>query len=645
MCGIAGLFDPSSAALPTLQKMLACLSHRGPDDQGVWRDDMSGVALGHRRLSIIDLSTAGHQPMISASGRYVLTYNGEIYNHADLRHELEAADSAPTWRGTSDTETLLAAMDIWGLEKTLKRCNGMFALALWDNKTRCLSLARDRMGEKPLYFGWVGGMFCFASELKALTAMPGWSPRLHTGAVIQFLRSGYTQGLESAVAGIFRLPPAQSLSLSVATLQQPLNTAQLQAQLQPYWSLVDAAQYGLAHPLNDVKTAQEQLRALLHDAVAIRRMADVPLGAFLSGGIDSSLITAIMQAQNTMPVRTFSIGFDEPRFDEAPFARAVARHLGTEHTELYVDAQAALDLVPNLAHTFDEPFADFSQLPTLLLCKLARQHVTVALTGDGGDEMFAGYQRYFSILKLWRVLQPMPPMLRGGMAVTCQVVARLLAPLPSGSNPSGNLAFRLSRLAERLAIPDIDTMRRTFIGGAGYSRLLRQASYTVAPASVLAGMDEPLRQLVLGDQMDYLPDDVLFKVDRASMAHSLETRVPMLDHRIVELSWQLPTAHLTTAGQGKQPLRHLLEMHVPRSLFERPKQGFVPPMDEWLRGALRDWAEVRLSEEALRDLPMVNAGEVRSIWRAHQDQRMNAAYILWNVLMLADWRAQFGVSA
>jgi asparagine synthase (glutamine-hydrolysing) len=641
MCGIAGLLDSSDTALPLLGQMLDRLAHRGPDDHGTWRDGASGMALGHRRLSIIDLSPAGHQPMLSASQRHVLVYNGEIYNHTALRRELDSTGLPVAWRGTSDTETLLAAMDLWGVENALERCNGMFAFALWDRQQRRLVLARDRMGEKPLYFGWIAGRFAFASELKALASLPGWAPQMHVPAITEFLRTGYVHGFESAVAGIFRLPPGCLLRLSLDELHQPRDASWLVPRLESYWSLPAVAVEGLSQPIHDPGEATRQLEGLLREAVAMRMVADVPLGAFLSGGIDSSLVTALMQTQSTLPVRTFSIGFHEPRFDEAPFARKVAEHLGSEHTELYVDAQAALDLVPSLAGAFDEPFADFSQLPTLLVSQLARQHVTVALTGDGGDELFAGYQRYFAILALWRVLGPLPLPVRRGAALACSATARLLSPLLQGRRPSSSLPFRFSRLAERLATPDIDAMRLSFIGGAGHARVVSALPNNASSPPAPIALREPLRRLMLGDQADYLPDDILFKVDRAAMAHGLETRVPLLDHRVVALSWRLATPLLATSDKGKQPLRRILEKYVPSDMFERPKQGFSPPMDAWLRGPLREWAEARLSENSLRELPMLDGTEVRAIWQAHLDGRMNAAYVLWNVLMLADWRGHY----
>lgn len=644
MCGIAGLLDASTNALPTLDRMLLRVAHRGPDDSGTWFDAASGMALGHRRLSIIDLSPAGHQPMMSASGRFVLTYNGEVYNHAALRADVERADPGVALRGTSDTEVLLAAIDKWGAAEALRRVNGMFAFALWDRQQRTLTLARDRMGEKPLYFGWAAGRFAFASELKAFAALPGWQPHMHPAAVAGFLRTGYVHGAESAVAGIYRLPPGCLLQLSLEDMHQHHDWPWLMARIQPYWSLADAATHGTVDPLLDAEEATRQLDILLRDAVRLRMVADVPLGAFLSGGIDSSLVTALMQTQSTHPVRTFSIGFNSASHDEAPFARAVAKHLGTEHTELYVDASAALDLIPTLAERFDEPFADISQLPTLLVSKLARQHVTVALSGDGGDELFGGYSRYFAITKLWRALRPLPRPFRGTAASACRLAAMAARPFASGRHPAGPLPFRFARLAERMDAPDLESMRWSFIGGAGHARIVRERLKDNLPIHIPDAIAKPLRRLMFADQVDYLPADILCKVDRAAMAYGLETRIPLLDHRIVELSWRFPSAAIVNRYRGKLPLRRLLDRHVPRALIDRPKQGFAPPMDAWLRDPLREWAEAQLAEASLRELPMLDARAVRSIWKAHCDGRMNAAYVLWNVLMLADWRQRFGAS-
>jgi asparagine synthase (glutamine-hydrolysing) len=644
MCGIAGFVGTNANAQGSLATMLARIAHRGPDDGGTWLDSDAGVALGHRRLAILDTSPCGHQPMASASGRYVLTYNGEIYNYLELRRALEALGA--TWRGHSDTEVLLAGFDAWGIGGTLRRCNGMFALAAWDRQARTLTLARDRMGEKPLYFGWVGGRFAFASELKALAGLPGWTPRMHPQAIASFLGAGYVRGPQSAIEGVYRLPPAASLALSLADLGAPRDWAWLETRIAPYWSLRDAALAGTAAPLADGADAIRGLEALLADAVRLRMLADVPLGGFLSGGIDSSLVVALMQAQSAQPVRTYSIGFDEASHDEAPHARAVAAYLGTAHTELYVGARDALALVPRLADTFDEPFADHSQLPTMLVSQLARRHVTVALSGDGGDELFAGYGRYFAILRLWNGLQRLPPAAR-------RAAAALLAGAAAASRPFARVlprlhgpAFRLARLGERLAAGEADALRLSFIAGGGVARMLvdppsRDVSRCLPPD----GIDDTLRRLMYADQLDYLPDDILHKVDRAAMAYALETRVPLLDHRVVEYSWRLPTASLVAHGQGKQPLRAILDRHVPRALVDRPKQGFAPPIGQWLRGPLRDWAEPLLSNASLRELPLLDAGGVRTAWSEHLRGRIDAGAALWNVLMLADWRQRFGASA
>lgn len=641
MCGIAGLLDPSHHCPHTLSAMLNSIAHRGPDDEGSWIDD-AGIALGHRRLSIIDLSAAGHQPMLSASNRFVLSFNGEIYNHAVLRTELDRTGLAPNWHGHSDTEVLLAGFEAWGIDSTLERCNGMFALALWDRQQRTLVLARDRMGEKPLYFGWVGGTFAFASELKALVHVPGWSARMHQASIASFLGSGYIRGPQSAVVGIYRLPPGCVLTLTLDQMRRVHDWEQLSAHISRFWSLRSTAIDGLGAPLAPDESVVDTFEALLRDAVGLRMAADVPLGAFLSGGIDSSLVTALMQAQSSRPVRTFSIGFDEVGYDEAPHARAVATHLGTEHTELYVSPDDALSLVPSLSKTFDEPFADNSQIPTLLVSRLARQHVTVALSGDGGDELFAGYGRYFAILRLWQMFGPLPKALRRNIAPALAMMAAILRPVARVSPAANSLSHRFARLSERIAVVDIDALRLSFIGGTGLSRLKRDGTLQVFDhCRAPSGVDDTLRRLMYGDQLDYLPDDILHKVDRASMASSLEARVPLLDHRVVEFSWHLSNKMLVNHGQGKYLLRSVLERYVPRALTDRPKQGFSPPMGAWLRGPLRDWAESLLSHASLRELPMLDEGFVRMLWCSHLDQSTDASIALWNVLMLADWRQRF----
>jgi asparagine synthase (glutamine-hydrolysing) len=642
MCGIAGLLDHSDAARATVASMLAAIAHRGPDDEGIWIDAGSGIAFGHRRLSIIDTSAAGHQPMPSASGRFVVTYNGEIYNYPELRDALEREGAAPNWSGHSDTEVILAGLEAWGIEGTLRRCNGMFALAAWDRERSTLTLARDRMGEKPLYFGWVDGRFGFASELKAMACMRGWTARMAPDAITSFLTCGYVRGPQSAIEGIYRLPPGCVLTLSLQDLRTPRDWDWLAPRIIHYWSLRQAALSGIDAPLLENDSTLASLEALLADAVRLRMVADVPLGAFLSGGIDSSLVVALMQARSAEAVRTFSIGFDDPTHDEAPHARAVARHIGTDHTELYVGPGDALALVPHLTTTFDEPFADNSQIPTMLVSALARRQVTVALSGDGGDELFAGYGRYFAILNLWRGMRRLPPLLRYAAGPTLAAMACATQRVPG----TRDLPQRLGRLAERIRAGDPDALRLSFIGGAGASRLLAGSSFARDPGHSMppAEIQGTLQRLMYADQFDYLPDDILHKVDRASMACALESRVPLLDHRVVEFAWRLPAAMLVDRGIGKQPLRRILERHVPRALFDRPKQGFAPPMAEWLRGPLREWAESLLSKEALRELPLLDVVSVRALWRAHLERRMDAGTALWSVLMLADWRRRFHAS-
>ena len=640
MCGIAGLSVKGFDTSDQLSRMLQKLAHRGPDDTGIWNDDR--IALGHRRLAIIDLSPMGHQPMLSAGETLTLTYNGEIYNYLDLKRELETSGVDVRWRGHSDTEVLLACMEAWGLEKTLRRCNGMFAIALWDRRNKELTLARDRMGEKPLYFGWIDGRFIFASELKAFAEVKGWSPRMNDEAISSFLRYGYVRGMPSAIQGVYRLPPGCSITLTWEDLQRALPIDALTRRITRFWSVEEAALAGIAKPITDPANGLEELHDLLKDSIAKRMMADVPIGSFLSGGIDSSLVTALMQALNPRPVRTFSIGFHDDSHNEAHFAKAVAAHIGTDHTELYLTPDDALALVPQLARTFDEPFADSSQLPTMLVSQLARREVTVALSGDGGDELFGGYARYFAILAIWRRTGALPSWLRGGLAPAARLAARAARILTPSRAP---LSFKLGRFAERMGAGDIDLLRLAFIGGAGATDLqLDSSSVEFGHCKPPAQVRDDFRRLMYGDQTDYLPDDILHKVDRASMAYGLETRVPMLDHRLVELSWRIPSAQLIQAGAGKQPLRMLLDRYVPKALIDRPKQGFAPPMAQWLRGPLKDWAEDLLSVESLRMLPSIDVNKVRQRWNSHLSGHADWSQILWNVAMLADWRQRFGVT-
>ncbi len=643
MCGITGFVTTASQLESDLKQQVATMAdgirHRGPDSMGVWADAAEGVALGHRRLAIVDLSPQGAQPMVSACGRYTMVYNGEIYNHGALRAELGSL----SWRGHSDSETMLACFTRWGFVDTLPKLVGMFAMAVWDQQERRLLLARDRMGEKPLYVGHLPcGDFVFASELKALRAHPRWHGTINRDAITLLLRHNCIPAPHSIYQGIRKMPPAQWLSLDASG--QTTNGS--------YWDLRQVAapsQRAVASSRTDAQ-AIDTLDTLLSDAVRGQMMADVPLGAFLSGGVDSSTIVALMARESTQKVRTFAIGFDESGFDEAVHAKAVAQHLGTDHTELYVSAQQALDVIPKLPTLYDEPFADSSQIPTYLVCAMARQHVTVALSGDGGDELFAGYTRYKVAQDLWGKLRKIPLALRKTMATGVLAVpphlwqtllGAAMAVLPAHKRLP-NAGDKLHKFAATvLAAPDASAMYRALV------------SHWDHPASVVLGAQEPntllhdttlqdlladpVERMSLTDQMTYLPDDILVKVDRAGMGVSLEARIPMLDHRVVAFAWQLPLHQKLRDGHSKWILRQLLYRHVPRHLIERPKQGFAIPLAQWLRGPLRAWAEDLLSEARLQREGYFNVKAVRHTWQDHVSGRRNWQYLLWDVLMFQAW--------
>jgi asparagine synthase (glutamine-hydrolysing) len=656
MCGLTGFWESrgcrSDEASVTVRRMADTLTHRGPDDAGVWVDKDSGVALGHRRLAILDLSPAGHQPMVSASGRYVIAFNGEIYNHLELRKELAklgAGGTAPAWRGHSDTETLLAAFEAWGMEKTLTRCVGMFALALWDRETRTLTLARDRMGEKPLYYGWVRGALVFGSELKALRAYPGFDNAIERRALALFMRYNYVPAPWSIFENIWKLPPGCYVQFAAAALT-PGSSPMGRGEVKPYWSVRDVAEAGLLHPLADNEAAAaEKLEALLKQSIASQMVADVPLGAFLSGGIDSSTVVALMQAQSSRPVQTFTIGFYEDEYNEAEHAKAVARHLGTDHTELYVTPEEAMAVIPKLPALYDEPFADSSQIPTFLVAQLARRQVTVSLSGDGGDELFGGYNRYFWARRLWRRLAGVPLPIRklaaqGVRAISPQAWNRVFGVLaPVLSEPS---RFRLpgDKVHKAAAI---------FAATRPEEIYLRLVSHWEDPAALVLGTEEPVTpmtdpaawldgadfeaRMMYLDSITYLPDDILVKVDRAAMGVSLETRVPLLDHRVVEFAWRLPLTMKIRGGQGKWLLRQVLYRYVPKALIERPKMGFGVPIEHWLRGPLKDWVEDLLAEDRLKREGFFDPAPIRTRWAEHLSGRRNWAYSLWDVLMFQAW--------
>lgn len=647
MCGIAGIFSPHPPSLDDLAAMSAAIAHRGPDDAGIWSDQDAGIALAHRRLSIVDLSAAGHQPMMSVDRRYVLVFNGEIYNFGELRRALVDRQGASSWRGGSDTEVLLRAIDQWGLTEALRRADGMFALALWDRERRCLRLARDRIGEKPLYVGRAGSEVIFGSTLAALRAHAAWRGSIDRVAVAELLRFGYIRAPRSIYDGVIKLPPGRILTLHLSHWPS-FDPVRLDDSLECYWSLDDAAAQGLAQPLSDEQeTILDQVEQTLATSVAERMVADVPLGAFLSGGVDSSLVAALMQQAADAPVQTFTIGFDVAGFNEAPHAHAVARHLGTQHTDLYVTGADALAEVPGMAGIFDEPFADPSQVPTVLLSRLTRRHVTVALSGDGGDELFSGYDRYRDGQQVWHAFGRIPAPLRRGL---CAVGRALPAPVwdalgrvgwPLGSHIP-ELGRRAHRFAERLMADGFDDYYANLVAVAPAARALVRGleGSPTHETLVPAGIAGHRRRMMFRDQVDYLPDDILCKVDRASMAVALEVRVPMLGRSVVELTWRLPMSMLWRHGGGKWVLRQILYRYVPASLVDRPKQGFGVPVAAWLRGPLREWAEDLLAEERLRRQGLLVAAPVQRLWRAHLAGRGDHGLDLWALLMLQAWLDQ-----
>ena len=659
MCGITGLWPVqiTSPLAPIVGSMAAALVSRGPDAAGGWVDDTAGMALGHCRLAVLDLSSAGTQPMHSACARLVIVFNGEIYNHLQLRSELEAAGLEPLWRGHSDTETLLAGISAWGLEQTLQRCVGMFAIALWDRTSHTLTLARDRFGEKPLYYGWAGqgegAAFVFASELKALKSYPGFAAPVCREALAQYMRFMYVPAPRSIYQGVYKLEPGCLLTLQgppqAAVPAQPLRPGQAHGSVsvQRWWALSDAVEAGARNPLIDEAEALRLVEEQLTESVSLQSLADVPLGAFLSGGVDSSAIVALMQKQATRPVKTFTIGFDQAGFDESPHALAVARHLGTEHHEMRVTAAMAQAVIPSLPAMYDEPFADSSQIPMHLVCKAARQQVTVALSGDAGDELFGGYNRYFWGPRLWRRLSRLPYPLR-------QALSGTVATLPAGgwdalASPLGVVrpGEKLHKLARALrGVHDFDGLYRNLVSewqDPAAIVLGEHGQPVHEPASLLddplpvTGTEADALRMMYRDSMTYLPDDILCKVDRAAMAVSLETRVPFLDHRVVELAWRLPLHMKIRGNEGKWALRQVLYKYVPRDLIERPKAGFAIPVGEWLRGPLRDWAEALLDTERLEQEGYLHPEPIRRAWQEHLSGRFDWTPRLWAVLMFQSW--------
>ena len=642
MCGIAGFWGAGHGQTVNqaiAERMARRIQSRGPDDAGAWTDEGAGLALAHRRLSILDLSPAGHQPMLSPCSRYALVFNGEIYNHMDLRNDLK--HGAYDWRGHSDTETLLAALRHWGVQETLRRLNGMFAFAWWDRQAQTLTLARDRIGEKPLYYGRNGGAFLFGSELKALAAHPDWRGEIDRDALTLYMRHNYVPAPWSIYQGVSKLPPAHFVVVS--------DRGWKVSDPECYWDLTSISEQGAQSAHSDPAALINELDALLRDAVKRRMVSDVPLGAFLSGGYDSTTVAALMQSQSDRPVKTFSIGFSEAGFNEAEYAKAVAKHLGTDHTELYVSPEEAMAVIPKLPEIYDEPFSDSSQIPTYLISKLAREHVTVSLSGDGGDELFCGYNRYVLGYQVWQKLRMFPPGMRKMLSWSCahapgRQLDGLQRMLPE--------RWRVPNLADRL--PKLAAVLRHRGGEAFYRDLV---SHWKAPADLILGGSEPetllsdtsrwprlpdLRErMMCMDMMTYLPDDILTKVDRASMAVSLEARVPLLDHRLIEFAWRVPMEYKYREGQGKWLLRQVLYRYVPRRLMERPKMGFGVPIEHWLRGPLRDWAETLLDENRLREEGFFDPDPIRKMWDEHTSGKRCWHYYLWDVLMFQAWMEQW----
>lgn len=646
MCGLIGFtrkkdFDNDSVA----ESMCNAISRRGPDSQGIWSTDSDAIVLGHRRLAVVDLSPAGSQPMTSVCGRYVLAFNGEVYNHLKLREQLPNADSV-LWRGHSDTETLLSCFVAWGIEATLQKAVGMFAIALWDREDKILTLARDRLGEKPLYWGWSGDLLVFASELKAIKTHPDFLPVIDRDSLTLLLRHSYIPAPYSIYKGIRKLMPGHLIHIPLRDDMEIAKSSRSKA----FWAINDTIENSIAEGFSgDINDAIEILEHQLKASIADQMLSDVPLGAFLSGGVDSSTVVALMQAQSSAPIRTFTIGFDEDGYNEANHAKAIAQHLGTDHTEFYVRPEDALLVIPKLAEIYCEPFADSSQIPTFLVSQLAKEHVTVVLSGDGGDELFGGYNRYLAAQNIWQPIKKFPALGKNMGAYFLRILS------PANWNKLFDIARPVLPKKLRLTIPGEKARKLADVLSLKDDQdfYLHLTSHWTDPESIVVDGVEPptlitqkslwpktdclVHTLMALDASTYLADDILVKVDRAAMACSLETRVPMLDHRVFELAWKMPINYKVHGGQGKWLLRQVLYRHVPKELIERPKMGFGIPLDSWLRGPLKAWAEALLDEKRLSQEGYFKPAPVRKLWHEHLSGKKNWQYHLWNVLMFQAW--------
>ena len=672
MCGFVGLYLNSGEDAPfEMEKIIANmtdkLEHRGPDDRGTWLDHKHSIALGHRRLAIVDVSSSGHQPMTSASSRYVIALNGEVYNHSELRNELDRINPNSQWNGHSDTETLLAGIEAWGIEKTLSKAVGMFAIALWDKNNHTLNLIRDRFGEKPLYYGWINTgsakVFAFGSELKALRAYPSFQNAISRDALKQFFKYMYVPAPYSIFEGIYKLEPGCILSMKKPPKTEPTNVPHPQEdqdvfhdglQISKWYKFKEAVSKNAKELIKDEAEATELLEKQLKETIKIQSLADVPLGAFLSGGVDSSAIVALMQDQATSPIKTFTIGFEESQFDESPYAKAVASHLKTEHHEMRVTSNDALSLIPQLPHLYDEPFADSSQIPTYFVSQAAKKEVTVSLSGDAGDELFGGYNRYLMAPELWKKINWMPFSAR-------KLLGSSLSKIPMGlwdkigdlynltrsdSRGIARLGDKISKTALRLKnVDSLDALYKSLVcewpdtdalvkGSSNSSSTLINLIEESLPAG---GLDNSESRMMYWDTISYLPDDILCKVDRAAMANSLETRVPFLDHRVVELAHRIPLQFKIKDSIGKSVLRDILYKHVPKDLIERPKAGFGIPLAEWLRGPLRPWVEELINSERLVREGYLQPELVHQVWREHLSGKRDWSFRIWSVVIFQQW--------